>query len=149
MPTKRQIQYRNEVLASALENNPRKARFTLKTPQGGRCCLQVAKDVAAVFGVDISDNRGISETTSGTEVSPDGIVLSNPPQSCYVPTSVSQFFGWDDINPTLTGTLKADIINDFAFHNGKRQGLPHKKIAQLFRNQYGYKKSYRKLDVVV
>lgn len=57
-PSRRTIKRRAHLLAKALRENPRKARGQMRKG-GGRCCLQVAEDVAIACGLKIERSSAV------------------------------------------------------------------------------------------
>lgn len=126
-PTPSQIKSRNRKWAEALLLNKRKARNRMKDGDGGRCCLDVAQDLAMSCGIKIDKAE----------------------RSDYLPTdSVRRFFGWPSDNPYLILPNKekagASEINDgkvalAKFTENKQfqaTGLPHSKIAECVLNTF-------------
>lgn len=121
-PTPAQVKYRARLWAEALLKNKHKAKGHMKVGEG-RCCLQVAQDVAIACGVNV----GVADKYSP------------------VP-SVSYFFGWGTTDPEIS--LPGDIsrpaanVNDGIIstitENKKflKEGLPHKLIAECVMNTY-------------
>ncbi len=123
-PTEQQRIYRNGLWAKALEANKRKARESMRDGHGGRCCLQVAEDVAIECGLDIKRSDYSAE---------------------YPSHEVGLFFGWYNTkgyttnNPRLSyeeDSISASELNDNEYHNGKSKGLPHKEIAKIVRKNF-------------
>lgn len=115
---------RNAELAVALRQNKRKARNQMRC-NGGRCCLQVAEDVAIAGGLDIERSLATDE---------------------YPADSVYTYFGWDSAYirvqvKNIDGTLSyleynfADL-NDTVTWRGVEKGLPHRVIAEVIENNY-------------
>lgn len=134
-PTPAQIKHRNRLWVDALMKNKKKATGTMYKPDGGRCCLAVAQDVAKSCGVQFD------------ETGDDG----------FPEFEVSQFFGWGDKNPTLHlpngAKLNAADINDGSMDleeklpktiksdvkfgaKAKEKGLSHKEIAICVLNTF-------------
>lgn len=133
-PTPAQIKSRNRKWAEALLLNKRKARNMMKDCEGGRCCLDVAQEVAISCG----------------------LVVDKAERSAYLPTdSVRSFFGWGNENPPLIlpngKEVGASEINDgkatftkFTQNNQfKETGLPHKKIAECVLNTFVHPKKQK------
>jgi hypothetical protein len=126
-PTPQQVVYRNRLLAEALRKNPKKATGQMRKG-GGRCCLQVAEDVAISCGLDIE--RSISD-------------------DAYPHYEVSAFFGWSDVKDNIFKCPIGDKIeskepaelNDNTWYNGKAKGLPHSKIAECVENTFVHPKN--------
>lgn len=122
-PTEQQRIYRNGLWAKALEANKRKARRSMRDGHGGRCCLQVAEDVAIECGLTI-------ERSMSSDFEP--------------PEQVAKFFGWDDTDPTLSHTdeyggdyeTDASQLNDCFYFSNKSLGMPHKEIAKIVRENF-------------
>lgn len=125
-PTKRQIVWRNCELAKELINNKRKGTGMMRNYEtGGRCCLQVAEDLAIRCGLPISRSH---------------LTHSEPPEE------VGQFFGWGSPNPELKTPHDEEILatelNDGvcgsrqAKHKYTQKGLSHKEIAECFLNTF-------------
>lgn len=116
-PSLKQIKERAELWAKALEANKRKARKTMKDGHGGRCCLQVAQDVAKSCGV-----------------------VMNVDKYSLLPTrETARFFGWENTNPIIASKTQyktASDINDYEVYNKRDTGLPHKEIAKLVRETF-------------
>lgn len=116
---------RNRMLAEELRKNKRKARGQMRL-NGGRCCLQVAEDLAIKCGLDIDR----SDADSGEP----GI-------------QVQRFYGWKDRNPSLISEenkrCRASVLNDgneviiTSLKKLPKKGYPHKKIAEFFEKTYG------------
>lgn len=116
-PTKQQIQYRNRLWAEALLENKKKARNAMRNKHGGRCCLQVAEDVAISCGLDIK--RSLADDEQPTE-------------------DVATFFGWNSTDPDINipngEVVTASGLND---NVGERcVGVSHAKIAECVLNTF-------------
>lgn len=124
-PTAAQAVYRNRLWIDALEANGKKGRGRMRAKHGGRCCLQVAEDVAISCGLKITR----SDASAGT------------------PTSdVSNFFGWPDTNPNLK-LPSGEFVCAAGVNDGlgkdhtdlkkyKDKGLSHKQIAECVYNTF-------------
>lgn len=130
-PTPSQIKYRNRKWSEALINNERKARGTMYSHDGGRCCLAVAQDVAHELG--LADYRGHCES--------------------YPHEHISEFFGWQSFDPSLqykkhNGKIDyapASMLNDGLKNQRRNQkiyneGIPHKQIAECVLNTFVHPK---------
>lgn len=111
-PTPRQIILRHKAWAKALQENPKKAKGTLRCGDG-RCCLGVAEDVAIELGLDIEKSHG-------------GHALPS--------VGVSQFFGWGDRNPNLVSDNSGKLIS--AAYINDALDLPHIEIAECVLNTF-------------
>jgi hypothetical protein len=123
-PTLQQIKNRNQKWADALMLNKRKSRRSMRDGKGGRCCLQVAEDVAIECGLNITR----SEATD-----------------MYPSEELVDFFGWEGsreyvkLNAPNDKTYDADILNDGSegsLYNIPEPGISHKKIAECVLNTY-------------
>lgn len=122
---------RNRMLAEELKKNPKKCRLSLRDEKGGRCCLQVAEDLAIKCGLDI-------KRSDKDEHLPNKLI--------------SDFYGWEkyDHDPRLRIYPKdhpkhteiietaANLNDGFSeLKNIPKKGFSHKKIAEFFLNTYG------------
>ena len=129
VPSKSEYKKRNESWAQELLVNKKKCTGQMRK-KGGRCCLQVAEDLAIEMGLKILRSRATD---------------SNPRWA------VAEFYGWESADPLLlvptTGEplkLEASVVND-SDHDLKRittnkqyikSGLPHSKIAECVLNTF-------------
>lgn len=118
-PTPAQIKYRNRKWAEALEKNENKATDQMRDNDGGRCCLQVAEDVAIAMGLDVPRSKSYASSPS---------------------YKVKRFFGWEATNPALIiesrevpdGIASASSLNDGSF----TREFSHKEIAECVLNTF-------------
>jgi hypothetical protein len=152
-PTPSQIKYRNRKWSEALINNERKARGTMYSHDGGRCCLAVAQDVAHELG--LPDYRGYCESHPYDQDVAHELGLADYRGHCesYPHEHISEFFGWQSFDPSLqykkhNGKIDyapASMLNDGLKNQRRNQkiyneGIPHKQIAECVLNTFVHPK---------